>query len=728
MATSVEYRYVIVVLVSDAAIYWPHSRSMLAHGGADLLRDMANRLDVPEAQEFIIRLIDVVMDAANHRVQAQTVRGFMLPWAQVNKHYAVGMVEFFAYWGRVSPNLMCDEGYAAMLDAIALLIHKYEYERFRTDFTHISWIRSIDGTRPLTNDELRSLCDYCFDAADITKDASYFGRGLALASEQTRAKRLAEVEHLPASFRQRALTRMREDMQALDAWRKRLDAKQRLEAMRKRVALSESAWSSIRDGLMPFLMGEPAAARAILLYGPPGTGKTTVAKAIAETAGIGFTAISVPDLKMPSIGASGQRVRAVWDEAAKQPRSVIFIDECDAIFAKRGGLTADTMTNEIVAAILPRIDGMERKANILLICATNNHESLDPAIRSRFDLQIRLDLPDADTRLRILRDASLAYKCPLAITASEADATEGMSGRDLDTLIRTVTQRTYSGAKPDLEFHTCISAWRTASGSTVDRTLTWDDVVLQPATAERLRRFADMLGRRTELAKVGLDVVPRGLLLTGPPGTGKTQIARVFASVAKTGFIAASLPDLKGGFVGHTGQRVRDVFDRARAVTPSVIFLDEVDTIAPARGTGDSFSQDLIGQLLQEIDGVLARDGLITIIAATNSPEAIDPAVRSRLGEAIEIPLPQREQRVGIIKRLLAGRRIAEPIDDVAGYVANRTSGASGRDLRSLVERAIRMAAHRYMDSNDLARGAICAADFDTPDHLANKPLSVLMP
>lgn len=494
----------------------------------------------------------------------------------------------------------------------------------------------------------------------------------------------------------------------------------RLKRIGERLALAPATWSKLERSLRCFLMRDPAAPRGIILHGPPGTGKTTIAKAIAAEAQCSFTALSAPDIKQQYLGASGQKVKEIWDTATKAAPAIIFIDECDAIFQKRGGLDADKMTDEVVSAILPRMDGMAPGAGILVIGATNRFDSLDPAIASRFDLAVPVPLPDADARRKILASAFATFRFTGAPAASLVNATDGMSGRELEALVRSARQDVLAGESPETVFDRSVETWRARSGAKVDRSLSWDDVVVADATRTALQRCATMLARREELMRLGLDVMPKGILLTGPPGTGKTQLARVMAATAGVGFITATTSDLKAGYVGQSGQRVKEIFARARGMSPCILFIDEIDIVAPARGgTGDAFTQEVIGQILQELDGVVVQDTHVFLMAATNAPDAIDGAVLSRFSDRIEVPLPDRDQRAQIVRVLLKGRPVVGDPLAIAAAVADQNPGASGRDLKNLVEAGLRRAATRALNEPGAAIG-LQISDLAVPTLIAN--------
>ncbi|WDS35557.1 AAA family ATPase [Pseudoxanthomonas sp.] len=462
-----------------------------------------------------------------------------------------------------------------------------------------------------------------------------------------------------------------------------------------------------------FASGSASATRGLLLYGPPGTGKTRVARALADSLGCAFFPLSLPDLKAGHIGQSSERVRELWDRALAEPRAVIFVDECDGVFARRDAVNTDGFVEDIVNAFLARWDGFSQRASVWVIGATNRRDLLDAAVLSRFDEQVELGLPDAPARLQILQGELQSLGAAGALPPATAQFTQGMSGRELSSLARRL-HREHTGPLTDAVLDTFTSRTRAQGSTATDASARWPALVLPADTLQALQTTAGLLKEAETFAARGISV-PRGLLLYGPPGTGKTQIARTLANETGLRFIAASTAELKQGFVGQSGQKVRELFERARESAPSLLFLDELDIVAGARGgDGDSFTAEIVGQLLQELDGFAAHAQHVFVLAATNRADKVDAAVLSRFPRRMEIPLPDADGRARLLQVLLQGKPLGFALDDTARVLAQHSDGVSGRDLRSWVEQAEQRAVIRAVQAGDAASVRLELEDFRT--------------
>lgn len=457
-----------------------------------------------------------------------------------------------------------------------------------------------------------------------------------------------------------------------------------------------------------FAKGGAAATRGLLLYGPPGTGKSLIAKTFASSMRCAFFPLSLPDLKSGYIGQSGERVQALWRKALAEERAVIFIDECEGVFGRRGASSTDSFAEEIVAAFLAQWDGFEKHTHVWVVGATNRRDLIDPAILSRFEDQLDIGLPDGPQRVRILGNELARLNVRDALPPQTEPLTQGMSGRELASLAKRLARELatlrskHAGAALDESMLALATAGMRRQGSTAtEENARWDTLVLSDDTLRELKTTAGLLQHADAFRKRGIGV-PRGLLLYGPPGTGKTQIARTLANETGLRFIAASTADIKQGFVGQSGQKVRELFERARESAPSLLFIDEIDIIASARGGGnDSFQTEIIGQLLQEMDGAKAQTQAVFVLAATNRIDQLDAALLSRLPKRIEIPLPDREGAQRILRILLGNKPVAFDPDAGCRDLAARTDGRSGRDLRNWVESAEHRAVARAIEAGD---------------------------
>ena len=433
--------------------------------------------------------------------------------------------------------------------------------------------------------------------------------------------------------------------------------------------------------------GDPAAPQGLLLAGPPGTGKTLLAKEIAKLIGGAFFPASLPDLKGAYIGQSGQLVRKLWNKANKADRAVLFIDECDAAFPARGAEEADDYTQEINSAFLAEWDGFASKHTTWVIGATNRPEVLDDAIMSRFGEKLTLSLPDAAARALILRKEFRTVLVDLPVDQNLIEATVGFSGRDLRNLASSVKQETYPNAPSADALHIVIERMRKRLSTGVDPNARWETLVLDSDLRRRLQGVCSMLKNAEALASQGIDV-PKTLLLHGPPGTGKTQIARTLANESKLQFIGVTTSDIKAPYLGQSAQRVRQLFARARSQAPTILFIDEIDTVASARSSQDASSQEIVGELLQQLDGIKMDPARVFLVAATNNREQVDPGILSRFQDEVSIPLPTSAQRAQLLTVLLAKIPCNFDKPVVSSRVASALEGVSGRDLKNLVEAA----------------------------------------
>jgi SpoVK/Ycf46/Vps4 family AAA+-type ATPase len=475
------------------------------------------------------------------------------------------------------------------------------------------------------------------------------------------------------------------------------------------IVLKPEVKESILAKIRMFNAGDKAAPRGLLLYGPPGTGKTEIARRLAESTSCHFMPLTGSDLKAGYVGQSGQSVRKVWEQARARGRCVMFVDECEGVFARRGGLNTDSASEELVREFLAMWDGVGAEGQVWVVGATNRRDQLDEAIVSRFGAAVEIGLPEAAERLAILRLELAKLEREAEIPDMVARATTGMAGRDLARVVRdvcTLAAERGGAITPDL-WGVVLGRSVKAASDAGDDEARWDALVLPEATVETLKTICDTLRYAETLRKQGVEP-PAGALLFGPPGTGKTQIARTLAHESGLPFLAAGTADLKAGFVGQSGQKVRELFERARGKAPCILFIDEIESAVPARGgaAADQFTNEIVTQMLQELDGVKKSERPVFVLAATNHPAQVDAAILSRFEEKIEIPNPDRAQRARMF-RLFFARQPGldfEP-DAMADELAGRCGEISGRDIRSLVRRAQQHAVQRAIRAG-------------TPDHI----------
>ena len=465
----------------------------------------------------------------------------------------------------------------------------------------------------------------------------------------------------------------------------------------EKIILKPSVKQDLLEKIRMFNRADKAAPKGLLLYGPPGTGKTEIARRIADSASCYFMSLKGPDLKAGYVGQSGERVQKIWEQARARGRCVMFIDECEGVFARRGGTNSDAASEELVQAFLAEWDGVgSEDQRVWVVGATNRKDLLDDAITSRFGAEVEIGLPEAAERLQILRLEMLKLERPAEIPPFLGQQTVGFSGRNLSRLASDVCVRAgrNGGVVTEALWREAIKRLRPAEP--VDAGARWDSLILAPETLAKLKGVCEALRHIETLRKQGVPA-PKGALLYGPPGTGKTQIARTLANESGLAFIAASTADLKAGFIGQSVQKVRELFERARSRAPCILFIDEIDAIAPARGGSgsDAATVEIVNQLLQEMDGIKQTDRHVYVLAATNRPETVDEAVRSRLKDAIEIPNPDREQRQQLFRLFLGKLKTNFDADEMASELARRTSNIGGRAISAIVERAAQEAVNR---------------------------------
>lgn len=474
---------------------------------------------------------------------------------------------------------------------------------------------------------------------------------------------------------------------------------QQLATVWSQIVLDGAVKESITSKIKLFNAGDKAAPKGLLLYGPPGTGKTEIARRIADSANCYFMALSGPDLKAGYVGQSGQKARAVWEQARSRGRCVMFVDECEGVFARRGSSNSDSLTDELVQAFLAEWDGVGSEGQIWVVGATNRRDLIDEAIVSRFGASVEIGLPGAPERTEILRLELRKLERTADVPDFVAAATQGFSGRNLAMLAKDVATLASERGGELTE-----SVWREAtaklakSGSeAVDDSARWESLILADDTLDKLRTICDSLKHIEVLKAQGLEV-PKGALVFGPPGTGKTQIARTLANESGLAFLAATTADVKAGYVGQSGQKVRELFERARGKAPCILFLDEIESLAPERGGAgsDQFTNEIVTQLLQELDGVKKTDRHVFVLAATNLPDRVDPAIRSRFEEEIEIPNPDQRQREQLFDMFLRKQKVVQfDVGSVAAELAQRAGNVGGRDIRNIVQRATQNAVRR---------------------------------
>jgi len=498
--------------------------------------------------------------------------------------------------------------------------------------------------------------------------------------------------------------------------------------------------------------------RGVLLYGPPGSGKTLIARAVANETGAFFFLINGPEIMSKMAGESESNLRKAFEEAEKNAPSIIFIDEIDSIAPKRDKTNGE-VERRIVSQMLTLMDGLKARANVVVIGATNRPNSIDAALRrfGRFDREIDIGVPDENGRLEIFRIHTRNMKLdddvdPEAI----ARETHGFVGADMAALCTEAAMQCIREKMDliDIEEDTidaevldamavCQDHFTYALGQSNPSSLretvvevpnvTWEDIGGLEDVKNELRELVQYPVEHPEkFEKFGMPP-SRGVLFYGPPGCGKTLMAKAVANECQANFISIKGPELLTMWFGESEANVRDVFEKARAAAPCVLFFDELDSIASARGgssgDGGGAADRVINQLLTEIDGVGSKKNVF-VIGATNRPDIIDPALMrpGRLDQLVYIPMPDLESRLSILRASLRKSPINKDVD--LHYIAVHTDKYTGADLKEICQRAAKLAIRENID-RDMERQRLRAEagePMEEEEDLADDPVPEIMP
>ncbi len=468
------------------------------------------------------------------------------------------------------------------------------------------------------------------------------------------------------------------------------------------------------------------APKGVLLHGPPGCGKTLIARAIAHETEANFFSVSGPEVIHKFYGESEAHLRKIFDEASRKGPSIIFLDEIDAIAPKRERVVGD-VEKRVVAQLLALMDGLAKRQNLIVIAATNLPNVLDPALRrpGRFDREIAIPIPDRNGRLQILEIHSRGM--PLAQDvemAHLADITHGFVGADLEALCREAAMICLRRIMPDIDFalsslpyeqisqlevrmEDFLGALKDVEPSAIREVfvevpdIRWEDVGGLAEVKERLIESVEWPLRYGRLFERAGIKPPKGILISGPPGCGKTLLAKAVANESKVNFISVKGPALLSMYVGESERGVREVFHKARQAAPCIIFFDEIDALLPTRGTGPTdshVSERVLSQFLTELDGIEELQGVL-VLGATNRVDILDPAVvrPGRFDEIVEIPLPDQEDRREIFQIHLKNKPLAAGIN-FSDLVA-RSEGFSGAEIAAVCNIAALRAVRRAIET-----------------------------
>ncbi len=468
------------------------------------------------------------------------------------------------------------------------------------------------------------------------------------------------------------------------------------------------------------------APKGVLLHGPPGTGKTLLAKAVASETESSFYSISGPEIVSKFYGESEERLREIFKEAEENSPSIIFIDELDSIAPKREEVTGE-VERRIVAQLLSIMDGLKERGNVVVIGATNRPNALDPALRrgGRFDREIEIGIPDQNGRFEVLQIHTRGVPLAEDTRLDElSKSTHGFVGADLEALVKEAAMKALRRVLPEMDLevesipaeilekivvtkkdfqaaHAEIEPSALREVFVEVPNVKWDDVGGLEEVKRELRESIEWPLKYPEVYEKLKAQGPKGILLYGPPGTGKTLIAKAVANESEANFISIKGPEFLSKWVGESEKAVRETFRKAKAASPSVIFLDEIDAVVPARGLGadSQVTERVVSQILTELDGLEELNNVV-VIAATNRPDIIDPALLrpGRFDKIIEVPPPDEEARMSIFKIHLEGKPVQKDVSLKA--LAKETEGFTGADISAVVNEATSFAIREYIDKD----------------------------
>jgi transitional endoplasmic reticulum ATPase len=470
------------------------------------------------------------------------------------------------------------------------------------------------------------------------------------------------------------------------------------------------------------------APKGVLLHGPPGTGKTLLAKAVANESNSHFISISGPEIMSKFYGESEARLREIFKEAKEKAPSITFVDEIDSIAPKREEVTGE-VERRVVSQLLSLMDGLEARGKVIVIAATNRPNAIDPALRrpGRFDREIEIKVPDKRGRLEILQIH--ARNMPLDTDVDQdkiAGVTHGFVGADLEYLCKEAAMKCLRRLLPELnledekippetleklvitmsDFENAIkevtpSAMREVYLEPPD--VPWSEIGGLDDIKRELQEAVEWPMRFPDMYKQLGHAIPKGILLHGPSGTGKTLLAKAIATESEANFISVKGPELISKWIGESERGIREIFRRARQASPCIIFFDEVDSIAPIRGGGmeggggHGSTERVVSQLLTEMDGIQEMHGVV-VIAATNRVDIIDMALLrpGRFDKVIYVPNPDSKTRQKILEINTKGKPVSHDVD--LKRLADMTDAFSGADVSAVANTAISLVLHQYLE------------------------------
>ncbi len=465
------------------------------------------------------------------------------------------------------------------------------------------------------------------------------------------------------------------------------------------------------------------APKGVLLHGPPGTGKTLLAKAVANETHASFYAISGPEIMSKFYGQSEENLREIFQKAEESAPSIIFIDEIDSIAPKRDEVVGE-VERRVVAQLLSLMDGLKGRGEVVVIGATNRPNALDPALRrpGRFDREIEIGIPDKEGRLEILQVHTRGMPLAEDVDLTKlSELTHGYVGADLEALSKEAAMRALRRVVPDMDLEAdqipleilkkltvgredFMQAFREMEPSTLREVfietpnVTWEDIGGLEEAKQELQESVEWPLKFGKVFQQAGAEPPKGVLLYGPPGTGKTLLAKAVATEAEANFISVRGPEFLSKWVGESERAVRETFRKAKQAAPCVIFFDEIDSVTPARGRGvdTHVTERVISQMLVELDGLEELHN-VTLVAATNRPDLLDPALLrpGRIDRIIYVPPPDLEARLEIFKIHTQDKPLAGEVD--LEELTKETGGFTGADIEALCNEASMLAIREYI-------------------------------
>lgn len=471
------------------------------------------------------------------------------------------------------------------------------------------------------------------------------------------------------------------------------------------------------------------APKGVLLHGPPGCGKTLLARAVANESEANFFSINGPEIMSKFYGESEARLREIFQQAQQNAPSIIFIDELDAIAPKREEVTGE-VERRVVAQLLALMDGLSGRGNVIVIGATNRPSALDPALRrpGRFDREIEIGVPDKQGRYEIMQIHTRGMPLANDVDLKKlAEMTHGYTGADVSSLGRETAMKALRRYLPQINLEEervppsvlekmevtmedFINAYKEITPTAMREvyievpTTRWEDIGGLEEVKEDLKEAVEWPLKTPEIfARLGIKP-PKGILLIGPPGCGKTLLAKAVATESAANFISIKGPEIFSKWVGESEKAIREVFRKARMAAPAVIFFDEIDSLLPRRGAGFSdsgVSERVISQLLTEMDGIVTLEDIV-VIAATNRPDIVDPAVLrpGRFDRLIYVPEPDEKGREQIFKLYTKDMPLAKDVDVTS--LAALAKNYSGADIAALCREAAMFALRKDVNAKEV--------------------------